>query len=99
MLFDPKDYISSSDECIVLSETVRPNYTKDVSFVLTNKKIILAGEEYLQILPLNKIIEIVYKSTFFEISCGATTNSVKLVCGDNPSFYNKIVQEITKRIG
>ena len=110
MLFDRENYISENEKKI-LSGGVYYEYGFDSSsrkickFLLTDKKAIWAGEDYLKIVPLNKIDSIRYDSVtidrttiaWISIFCGEKESRIYL--GSNPEWGNEIIQEISKRLG
>ena len=101
MTFNPNDYLSSN-ESIILSGTVNIGYinTKEiVKFVLTNKKVITAGDDHLQIIPLNQINHISGSNNQIGIHTSDGTANVCFYYVGNPTWYNEIIQEISKRIG
>ena len=100
MTFNPNDYVSAS-ESIILSGNVKEYVNGQfVKLILTNKKMIMAGDDYLNIIPLNCISKINYFGAHgrIDISTSGDTKAY-LYYRDNPSWYNEIVKEISKRIG
>lgn len=98
MTFDPKNYVSSN-ETIILSGTVRnsrhdPNL---YNFVLTSKKIIQSGNDRLQIMAINQIKEI--SSDGKELCISTGTQSMTFYEYTNTPWYERILEEIAKRIG
>ena len=99
MTFNPNDYVSAS-ESIILSGTVNIGHSDKsefVKFILTSKKIITAGEAHLQIIPLNQIRNI--EGNVCCLFIKGDSCSIRFYYVDNPAAYNKIIQEIAKRIG
>ena len=104
MNFVPNDYVSPS-ESIILSGTVNIGYInspKYVKLILTNRKIITAGDDHLQIIPLNQISGIsgsIYQLCIWSAGGSGDAHAMAFYYVDNPSAYSQIVQEISKRIG
>ena len=98
MTFNPNYYVSAS-ESIILSGTVKSygNSTL-VNLILTNKKVIMAGDDCLKIMPLNQIACIYYSTDTIHILASNDSELILYYRG-NPSWYNEIVIEISKRIG
>ena len=101
MTFNPNDYVSAN-ESIILSGTAKTHANGPlIKLILTNKKLITAGDDYLNIISLNCISRIGYNSsTYGGIDISTSGNhGVSLYYSGNPSWYNEIVTEISKRIG
>ena len=99
MTFNPNDYVSAN-ESIILSGTVKPYSDGPIrKLILTNKKLITASDDYLNIIPLNHISNISYDSNFGKIYISTENRGEQLYYLGNPSWYKEIVTEISKRIG
>ena len=98
MTFNPDDYVSAS-ESIILSGIVKEYVSeKLIKLILTNKKMIMAGDDDLRIIPLNCISEISWD--FSKINISTSTGIIAFLSyRGNLSWYNEIVIEISKRIG
>jgi hypothetical protein len=108
MTFTCKDYVSEN-ETTVLSGTVYRTITTKYAFegfcnfLLTNKKIIQAGEDILSIVPLNKITRIRIDNydgiKSLEIYSVSDSPIMRIVNANNADWFNQILREIAKRIG
>ena len=108
MLFDRENYISENEKKILAGGVYYKYWfdeKKTCKFLLTDKKAIWAGEDYLEIVLLNKIDAIRYDS---HTSDGTTITWIALFYGgkesriylaSNPEWGNEIIQEISKRLG
>ena len=98
MTFNPNYYVSAS-ESIILSGTVKWYENGPLeNLILTNKKVIMAGNDCLDIMPLNQIAYICYSTDRIKI-VASNGYELGLYYLGNPSWYNEIVTEISKRIG
>ena len=108
MTFNSTDYVSEN-ETTVLSGTVYRNYSdysetfaNFCNFMLTSKKVIQADENYLHIVPLNKIsgIEVIVKSDAQRLNILCDNGSLMHIgVVNDTTWFNLIVSEISKRIG
>lgn len=109
MTFTCKDYVSEN-ETTVLSGTIYQHYDTYFKkyehfcdFLLTNKKIIQAGEDILSIVPLNKISHIYIDDLDgikrLRICSSSNSSSMSIVSANNADWFNRILREIAKRIG
>ena len=94
MTFNPGDYISS-DESIVLSGNIKGRR----KLILTSKKIIISCKDHLNIIPLNKISEIYYVASDESINVVIPGDSISISCPSDPSWFSKLIVEISSRIG
>ena len=98
MVFNPTDYIAPG-ESTILTGTVKRSYNSPLdNLILTNKTLILARTDIITIIPLNKISAIYGGAEKLIINTDGTY-TVEFYYKGNPSWYNEIIKEISKRIG
>ena len=101
MVFDPNNYVSSN-ETVLFSGTVKlPGSgssffnTREMSCVLTDKKIIVAGDEYLNIVPVGKIAQISVNGTLTKL----VTGGEEIVLTGSYMNYEPLIRELSNISG
>ncbi len=99
MWFDASDYVTQYSENIILSGTVLVydiTSHKQVDFILTRAKLVFAGEDFLEIIPVKQITKITYYVNDLYIYTGEL--SLHFYCGSNKDWFREIIKGISNQI-
>ena len=106
MIFDPEDYVSDYETIILKGTILYHGYVRNelCKIILTNKKIIQAGDNFLNIVPFNQISNINGPiedrgMTYFYINTSDVNPVMSIGSTSNYQWLNQIIEEIAKRIG
>lgn len=102
MTYDPNDYVGQG-ESVILRGTVSHYDMRYLlcDFILTNKKIIKAGEDILQIMPLSQV-SFIERIDQYTIGVRGSNKNAYMGLAFSESaekWKNTIIIEISKRIG
>ena len=97
MLYNPVNYVLP-DEMVFLTGNYYDDSqgTKTQAFIITNKKLVCAGENSLLIIPLKQIVAIRSVGIYLSIMTSAGTESVTMYHVNNPMWTDTIAQTIAK---